>query len=550
MEERREKHQKDVEQLQEMIASQRQQLMAFEQQRQQYILSLKEKDQEITSLKSERQKHIDEIADLRFKLQKALMHRYGQRSEKFSPEQLNVFDEPEVPSETETEAIQTVDEAITVAGYSRKKVGRKPLPADLPREQVIHDLRDEEKICACGHALHRIGEDISEKLEFIPAQVKVIQHVRCKYACRACEESVKMAALPAQPIPKSMASPGLLSHVVVSKYVDHLPLYRQEQLLQRMGVDIVRATLCFWVLRCAELLQPLRDLLKEKIIYSAYVQADETSVQVLNEMNKANTSKSFMWVYYGGSAAEKSIVYDYQPSRSGLSAADFLANFKGVLQTDGYGGYNRFTIQSDVIHIGCWAHCRRKFAEIIKVSKTPGKAVVAVHYIRQLYAIEKEARENYCSSRERQMLRQQRAKPLLDEFKSWLDETQHQVPPQSHIGKAVAYALNQWSLLIKYIDHGEVEIDNNRIENAIRPFALGRKNWLFMGSERGAEAGAIIYSLLATCKANLIEPYAYLKYVLDQLPRYKTDEERKKLLPYAVDPLELIKAYSQPTWDN
>jgi len=511
------------------------------------IISLRNNQVE---LESSLQEKIDEIADLRFKLQKALMARFGRRTEKFSPHQLNLFDEA-APSEPDvTQDIQQADEEITIASHTRKKSGRKPLPKHLPREQIVHDLRDEEKICACGHALHRIGEDISEKLEFIPAQVKVIQHVRCKYACRACEGAVIMAALPPQPIPKSIASPGLLSHVIVSKYEDHLPLYRQEQMLQRMGIEMARATLCFWVLKSAEVLRPLRDGLKEDIIIHTYTQADETPVQVLNEPDKPNTSKSYMWVYYGGTPDKKSIVYDYQPTRSGQAAANFLYGFKGVLQTDGYGGYNPFDSKPDVIHIGCWAHCRRKFAEIIKVSKTSGKAVVAVNYIRQLYAIEKEARENHGSHEQRYHLRQQRAGPILLEFKSWLDETQHQVPPQSHIGKAIAYALNQWHLLIKYIDHGEVEIDTNRLENMIRPFALGRKNWLFMGSDKGAEAGAIIYSLLATCKANLIEPYAYLKYVLDQLPRCKTDAERKKLLPYAVDPLELVKAYSQPTWSQ
>ena len=511
------------------------------------IISLRNNQVE---LESSLQEKIDEIVDLRFKLQKALMARFGRRTEKFSPHQLNLFDEA-APSEPDvTQDIQHADEEITIASHTRKKSGRKPLPKHLPREQIVHDLRDEEKICACGHALHRIGEDISEKLEFIPAQVKVIQHVRCKYACRACEGAVIMAALPPQPIPKSIASPGLLSHVIVSKYEDHLPLYRQEQMLQRMGIEMARATLCFWVLKSAEVLRPLRDGLKEDIIIHTYTQADETPVQVLNEPDKPNTSKSYMWVYYGGTPDKKSIVYDYQPTRSGQAAANFLYGFKGVLQTDGYGGYNPFDSKPDVIHIGCWAHCRRKFAEIIKVSKTSGKAVVAVNYIRQLYAIEKEARENHGSHEQRYHLRQQRAGPILLEFKSWLDETQHQVPPQSHIGKAIAYALNQWHLLIKYIDHGEVEIDTNRLENMIRPFALGRKNWLFMGSDKGAEAGAIIYSLLATCKANLIEPYAYLKYVLDQLPRCKTDAERKKLLPYAVDPLELVKAYSQPTWSQ
>ena len=509
----------------------------------------KEYQQEIVQLQIKLQKQLDEMADLRFRLQKALMHRYGQRTEKFSPGQLNLFDEPDLPPDVDTTDIQQADEEITVPAHTRKRAGRSPLPANLPREHVIHDLSEEEKICTCGHALHQIGEDTSEKLEFIPAQVKVIVHVRCKYACRACEGAVKMATLPTQPIPKSIASPGLLSHVIVSKYADHLPLYRQEPLFQRMGVEMARATLCFWVLRCAELMKPLVELLKENIIRGTYVQADETPVQVLNEPDKSNTSTSYMWVYRGGSLTEKSIVYEYQASRKGQAAEEFLCGFSGFLQTDGYAGYNGFAQHPGVTQAGCWAHARRKFADIIKVSKTQGKAHVAIATIRQLYAIEKEARENALTCEQRQKMRQERAYPILTQFKEWLDSTYRCVPPQSHIGKAIAYTLNQWPLLMTYVDHGEIEIDNNLIENTIRPFALGRRNWMFMGSERGAHAGAIIYSLLATCKAHLIEPYAYFKYILDQLPRCKSMEDRKKLLPYSVDKNLLNRAYSQPTWD-
>lgn len=522
---------------------------------QEIIFSLQEKlvhhQHKQTQLESTLQEKIDEIADLRFKLQKALMARFGRRTEKFDDaKQLNLFDEPEAPSETETQAIQSAEEEIAIASYTRKKTGRKPLPADLPREKIIHDLPETEKICACGCALQRIGEDVSEKLEFIPAQVKVIQHIRCKYACRTCEGAVKMAALPSQPIPKSIASPGLLSHVLVSKYADHLPLYRQEQLLQRMGIDIPRATLCFWVLRCAQLLNPLVEMMKENIIQSTYVQADETSVQVMNEPDKPNTSKSYMWVYHGGQNNQKAIVYEYQETRAGSAAVDFLADFSGVLQTDGYSGYHAFEHNKNVVQAGCWAHCRRKFAEIVKLSKTPGKAHEALQFIRKLYGIEKEARENHLTHELRKILRQQQAKPVLMEFKQWLETTFGCVPPQTHIGKAIAYTLNQWHMLMTYIDYGEIEIDNNLIENYIRPFALGRKNWLFMGNPSGAKAAAVIYSLLVTCKVHLIEPYAYFKYVLDQLPKCKTNEDRKKLLPYTVDFAQLIPAYSKSTWDN
>lgn len=491
------------------------------------------------------------ISLLRYRLQQALIHRYGQRSEKLPSNQFNLFDEAALPTNDEVTLIQEAEKEITVAAHNRKPSGRKPLPASLPREQVIHDLSESEQVCTCGHALHKIGEDISEKLEFIPAQVRVIQHIRCKYACRACEGAVKVAPLPEQPIPKSIASAGLLAHVIISKYADHLPLYRQEKILQRMGIDIPRATLCFWALRSATLMAPLVEMLIQMIREGAYTQADETPVQVLNESGKENTTKSYMWIYRGGPLDQKAIVYEYQPSRSGQAATAFLSGFKGLLQTDGYGGYNGFDSNPEVIRAACWAHVRRKFADIVKANKNapPGKAHAAVLYIRKLYAIETHARENKFTHEQRRHYRREQAMPILTEFKSWLDSTITQVPTQSNIGRAIAYALALWPMLIIYTDHGEIEIDNNLIENAIRPFALGRKNWLFMGSEEGAHAGAIIYSLFATCKELAIEPYAYFKYILDQLPRCTSDEDRKKLLPHFVDRSVLSLAYSNTSWD-
>ena len=506
------------------------------------------KQEHITDINVLKQEHINEVTNLRHQLQKALIHRFGQRSEKYTLDQFNLFDEADLPSESAVVEIQQADEEITVAAHTRKPGGRKPLPKHLARVRVIHDLPDDSKVCACGHALHKIGEDTSEKAEFIPAQIKVTEHVRCKYACRACEGGVRMAELPKQAIPKSIAGPGLLAHVIVSKYSDHLPLYRQEKIIQRMGIDIARATLCFWVLRCAELMVPLVDLLKGMIRSGSYAQADETTVQVINEPGKANTSKSYMWVYGGGPPEKKAIVFEYQSSRSGQSAEAFLCDFQGILQTDGYSGYNGFADNKHVIQAGCWAHARRKFMDIVKTSKTPGKAHEAVLMIRKLYAVETTARDQCLNHQQRYDIRHELSLPILNDLKLWLDKTKQQVPPQSHIGKAIAYSLNQWLHLITYIHHGEVEIDNNHIENTIRPFAIGRRNWMFMGSVRGAQAGAIIYSLMATCKVHYVEPYAYFKYILDQLPRCKTNDDYLKLLPQFIDQGELMKAYSQATW--
>jgi transposase len=270
----------------------------------------------------------------------------------------------------------------------------------------------------------------------------------------------------------------------------------------------------------------------------------------MNKPDKPNGAKSYMWIYRGGLPEKRSVVYEYQASRAGISAEKFLAGFEGVLQTDAYRGYNRFSAIKTVIQAGCFAHVRRKFMDIINVSKAKGKVFEAILIIRKLYAIEKEAKGKFLDFTEHQALRQERALPLLKELKEWLDKTIQHVPPQSEIAKAISYALNQWAMLTVYVNHGEVEIDNNLVENAIRPFALGRRNWLFMGSETGARAGAIFYSLLNTCKINCVEPYAYFKYILDQLPHCKTDEERRALLPQFVKSEQLVKGYSQSTWSG
>jgi len=484
----------------------------------------------IAQLSQQLQEKEQKINSLQYQLKSALQFRFGKKSEKLPDEQLGLFDEAVLTGEEKAVAM-AADEEITVASFTRKKSGRKPLPVDLPREQVIHDLSDAEKICACGHALHKVGEDKSEQFEFIPAQIKVLEHVRYKYGCRQCEEGVKVAPLPARPLPKSIATPGLLSHILVSKYNDHIPLYRQEHILQRYQIDIARSTLCHWVLSCGELFQPLIHLIKKSIIKSNYVCVDETPVQVLEKSNKINNSKSYMWVYLTGSPEHRLILYDYQATRSSQAVNTLLADFKGYLQTDGYAGYHDLQAKTAIIAIGCWAHVRRKFMDIVKVNKAEGKAWEAVKIIKRLYAIEKEAREKQLTFDKIQALRQEKAKPIINDFKSWFEKTLLGVPPQSPLAKAIQYALNQWPALTSYLDNGELMIDNNAVENAIRPFALGRKNWLFLGNERGATAAANIYSLIMIAKANHIDPYHYLRYLLEQLPLCKTDEQRTLLLP-------------------
>lgn len=459
-------------------------------------------------------------------------HRlYASSSEK-NMLQSDLFDEPgiELPEELKDQ----LDDAVDVKSYKRKKHPiRRQLPSDLPREIIIHDLTNEEKFCACGHNLKRIGEEVTEQLKYIPARLSVVQHVRPKYACKPCQENVKIAPMPLLLLPKCIATPELVSHTIVAKYCDHLPLYRQENIWHRLGIDLPRSSLCAWILKTAELCEPLIKLLQKIIIQYDYAQADETSVQVLDEVGRSNKTKSFMWCYRGG--GEKTcIVYEYQPTRGGYHAAQFFSGFKGYLQSDAYSGYNFTEKHEAIIKVGCMAHARRKFADVVKISKTNSLANEAIKYFRALYKVEKDARENNLSYQKRFELRNEKSQPILTAFKRWLDSHLTKVPEQSKIGIAIRYALSHWETLINYLKDGRIEIDNNLLENAIRPFALGRKNWLFAGSPNGAKASATLYSLIETCKANNIEPYKYFCSMLSRIRLCKSEEDYRKLLPQFI----------------
>jgi len=350
--------------------------------------------------------------------------------------------------------------------------------------------------------------------------------------------------LPNQPLPKSIAAPGLLAHIIVSKLTDHLPLYRQESILQRNGISIARATLCYWVVRCAQLLSPVVDALKQLMLEGHTMQVDETTLQVLNEPGRANSTTSYLWVYRGiGPPAEVGVVVEYAPTRAGAIAEQFLESFTGNVQTDGYAGYNQLRKRQGIRAFGCLAHCRRKYTDILKASKRAVKAQTAVNFIAKLYAIEKQARVQHLSAEQRGQLRQEKAVPLLARFKQWLEKTSQQVPPKSPIGGAIAYTLKQWLYLTRYVEDGRVDIDTNHLENTIRPFAVGRRNWLFSGSVKGAIATATLYSLQQTAKAHHLEPYAYFKTILQRAPHCKTPQDFRQLLPQFIDKKLLDRAY-------
>ncbi len=464
-----------------------------------------------------------------FKLEKSRV--YGTSSEK-NIYQSDLFDEAGI--ELAVELKDQLDDTIDVPGYQRKKYPvRKAIPSDMPREVIVHDIPEHEKICGCGAHLVRIGEAFTEQIKYIPAKLSVVQHIRPKYACKPCQENVKIAPMPSLLLPKSFATPELVAYTIIAKYCDHIPLYRQQNIWDRLGIDMPRSSLCGWLLKVSELCEPLVKLLREHIIAYDYAQADETTLQVLDEIGRSNKTKSYVWCYRGG-GVKPSIVYEYQETRGGYHADEFLTGFKGYLQSDAYAGYNFADKDDGIIRVGCMAHARRKFADIIKISKTNGLAHEAIKFFKALYKIEKEAREANVSPSARFALRDEKSKTILATFKTWLDNNLTKTPVQSKIGEAIRYSLSNWVLLNNYLKDGRIEIDNNLLENAIRPFAIGRKNWLFMGSPLGAKAGAIYYTLIETCKANNIEPYKYFCTMLHLIRECVVEDDYLKLLPQFI----------------
>jgi transposase len=472
-------------------------------------------------------------------LRLAKQNRFGSKSEKVSDHEATlmlpgigqIFDEASVVVEPKKPAKKRPAQG-----------GRKPLPDHLPREKVTHDIQEHEKVCPCGNALHCIGKEESEQLEVIPARVKVIKNVRLRYGCKACEDTIVLAKMPPQALPKSMAGPGLLAHILVSKYDDHLPIYRQAEIWERAGVDLDCTTMGRWVMSCGDLLMPLVDLMKQDIAASDSVQADETGVQVMNEKGRKNKSKSLMWVFKTTGDKNSKIVYHYSPSRSADVISSFLSGFEGYLQSDGYTAYKKFakTSPGKITTLGCWAHARRKFVEITKVAAKKGIAFDAVKLIAELYKIEGQAKEEGISFEEIQERRQKESKPILEELKKFLLDHQDAVPPKGLLGGAITYALKNWESLIVYLQRGDLEIDNNATERCIKPFAVGRKNWLFKGCVKGAESSAAIYSLIETAKSCGLNPYDYLRDIFIRLPiKITAGESLDDLLPYNWKPQAL-----------
>jgi transposase len=465
---------------------------------------------------------------------------FGRSSEKtvlpeVSPDQAYLFNEFEALTEASTAA----PESITIPSHERHRRGRKKLSADLPRVDIVHDLPEAHKVCATdGTALVRIGEQVAEQLDYQPAKLRVLRHIRPQYACPCCHQGVHIAPVPLQLLPKSLASPSLLAHIVTAKFVDGLPLYRQEAQWHRLGVPLGRATMAGWMIKLGTTqIVPIINLLNECVLQAPLIHCDETHVQVLKS-DKAPTSDHWMWVRAAGPPGRRIILFDYDASRSGAVPLRLFQDYQGIALTDGYEAYGKVMSTRGITHAGCWAHARRKFEEARKASapNNDNHARTALDFIRALYQLERSLneRQSPCTPEERLRVRAERSTPVINQFHAWLEALLPHVLPQSLLGRAVHYTLGQWRKLTVFLSHAEVPLDNNRCENAIRPFVIGRKGWMFSDTVHGALASANLYSLVETAKANGIEPHAYLSHVFAQLPYATTVEAFEALLPWNV----------------
>ncbi len=487
------------------------------------------------------QARVDQLEEEKRRL---LARQYGPSSEKAPSAQMRLFNEPEASADQD--ALAEAKETITVPEHKRRRSHRKPLPDHLPRIEVEHDLSDEERRCACGCQLSRIGEEVSEQLDIIPAKIQVIRHIRHKYACKGCEATVRTASLPAQPIPKSNASPGLLAHITVAKYQDALPLARQEKLFGRIGAEIPRATLARWMIQLGTLVQPLIHLIRDRLLSYDYIGMDETRIQVLKEPDREATSQSCIWVQRGGPPQQPLVLFHYDRSKAATVAESLLDDYAGYLQVDGNATYDTLAKAHPAIRlVGCMAHARRKFFEANKVQGKgrAGKAQQGLSFIQKLYGIEQAIRKK--KPHEKRQIRLERAAPTLEQLHAWALGSVDEVAPSSATGKALAYLLEQWPKLIRYLEDGRLPIDNNATERAIRPFVIGRRNWLFADTPRGAAASANLYSLIETAKANSVEPYHYLRYIFTELPKANTLEQIESLLPFNI-PAEPLSNTTKP----
>ena len=501
---------------------------------------------EIAALKAEKETLSQRIFKLEEELALARLQRFAPKSEKRADRLFNEAEQVAAGDEAGGEDCAGVDLPDTGLPPEDKpegkKRGRRRLPENLSRERVEYDLPDDRKACpCCDRRMHRMGETVTEQLH-IEVKAKVLQNVRFKYACRHCDRTgintpVVTAPMPAQPLPGSIATASTLAFALVHKYVDGTPLYRLAQTFERAGVPVSRGALGHWVIGSSEKhLARIYDALKLRLGSQPLIHGDETTVQVLKEKNREPTSISYMWAYRSGEDSDEPIVLlDYQPGRGRIWPQAFLGDYRGLLMSDGYSAWR--TLEG-ATHLGCMAHSRRRFVNALKTRNKPGgPPQQALEFFERLYRVERLARNekpdkgktrDHCIFR----FRQQHSVPVLNAFREWLDEIAPKVLPDSKLGDAVSYTLNQWDYLTRYTEDGRMPIDNNLLERDIRIFATGRKSWLFSDTVEGARASAVVYSLMLTCRACGVEPLAWLRHVLTELPQRTVDADINDLLPF------------------
>ena len=532
------------------------------------ISLLNQKNKELEAEKKEKEDLRMEYLRLQEELSSLLTHRFCSHSEKADKQPLlfDFEDEDLIPSDSETAETVAGEgpyKEIKVREYIRRKCGRKAIDDSTPTKQIYHDIPEEEKVCACGCRLKKVGENSTKRLRIIPAKMYAIEDIYPKYACPNCEGSgdednpvFRQAPAAKYFIPKSIATNELLACVMTNKFCEHMPFYRQEKAFERRCITVTRADMSNWQEQIYERLKPLDSLIMEHIKTGTTMNMDETTVRVLKYKNRTeneNRKKSYVWLGIGGPKNKKAVIYRYYESRNAKFIKPFINGFKGWLQTDEYPGYetalkehNLLYPDDKIIHVACLAHVRRKFFDASLNGKSPG-AGKAVKYIQLIYKKEEELIEMNLSPEELVSKRKELIKPVFDEFHEWLLEMEPKVPPTLKFGRAINYALSSWQHLLNYLDCPDLFVDNSIAERSIKPFVIGRKNWLFSGSKKGAESSCFLFTLIENAKYYHLDPYEYLRCVFDQSVNCQTKKDFEKLLPWNIS---ISAFHEEGIWKN